>query len=236
MLVTREDQLMKLSRKPTFDRVQHFDKNLVAVHMLKGRVNLCKPKAVGAAILDLSKIIMYEFHYGYIKPKYGENARLLMTDTDSLMYHIHTEDFYKDISDDVEKYWDTSNYPDVHPSGIKTGVNKKVPGMFKDEAGGKEITEFVGLRPKLYSFKMDNEEKKTCKGMSKNVVKNRITHEDYKDCLLTGNKHIRVMTILRSDKHEMFTQDINKIALSRDDDKRIILPDDVSTVPHGYFH
>ena len=100
---------------------------------------------------------MYDFHYNYIKKKYGEDAKLLMTDTDSLCYEIKTEDFYKDISADVEAKFDTSAYPkdhtdrNGHPSGIKTGVNKKVVGMMKDECSGKIMTEFVGLRAKLYA-------------------------------------------------------------------------------------
>ena len=89
---------------------------------------------------------MYDFHYNYIKPKYGENAKLLFTDTYSLMNEIITEDFCKDISTDVETMFDTSNYPKIHESGIPTGKNKKFIGMFKDEPGGKQIDEFAGLR------------------------------------------------------------------------------------------
>ena len=108
-------------------------------------------------------------HYIYIKRKYGDKAKLLLTDTDSTMYEIQTEDFYKDISADVKYRFDTSNYPSDHPSGIPSGLNKKVLGMFKDEGGGKVIDEFVGLRAKLYSYKMqEGEENKKCKG-----VKNR---------------------------------------------------------------
>ena len=105
-------------------------------------------------ILDLSKTLMYDFHYNFIKQKYGDKAKLLFTDTDSLMYEIQTEDFYKDISTDVKRRFDTSDYPPNHPSGIPSGFNKKVLGMFKDEAGGKVIDEFVGLRAKLYSYKI----------------------------------------------------------------------------------
>ena len=88
-----------------------------------------------------------------------DKAKLLFTDTDSLMYEIETEDFYKDISGDVKDRFDTSDYPENHPSGIPTGENKKVLGMMKDEAAGKIIKEFVGLRSKLYSFVMDDGEK-----------------------------------------------------------------------------
>ena len=102
------------------------------------------------SILDLSK----SFHYYYIKTKYGDKAKLLFTDTDSFAYEIKTKDFYKNINPDIEERFDTSDYPSNHPSGIKTGVNSKVRGMFNDEAGAKQIVEFVGLRAKLYSYKM----------------------------------------------------------------------------------
>src|SRR5579872_738094 len=105
-------------------------------------------------------MLMYDFHYNYIKEKYGSKAKLLFTDTDSLMYEIETEDFYADISVDIELKFDTSDYPKDHPSGIKTGVNKKVIGMFKDEACGKQIEKFVGLRAKLDSYKLADEEHK----------------------------------------------------------------------------
>ena len=122
--------------------------------MKKTSLTLDEPVYLGMCNLDLSKTSMYDFHYSYIKKKYGDKAKLLFTDTDSLMYEIQTEDFYKDINGDVKDRFDTSDYPPNHPSGILTGCNKKVLGMFKDEAGGKIIDEFVGLRSKLYSFKM----------------------------------------------------------------------------------
>ena len=101
------------------------------------------------SILDLSKCLMYEFHYNYIKTKYGDNAEILFTDNDSLAYEIRTNIFTKISTTDIEKRFDTSDYPTNHPSGIKTGLNSKVLGMVKDEAGGKQIVEFVGLRAKL---------------------------------------------------------------------------------------
>ena len=104
-------------------------------------------------------------HDNYIKTKYGDKAKLLFTDTDSLAYEIKTKDFYKDINPNIEKWFNTSDYPTINPSGIKTGLNSKVLGMFKDEAGGKQIVEFVGLRAKLYFYKMiDGSEDKKCKG------------------------------------------------------------------------
>ena len=142
----------------------------------------------------LSKNLMYDFHYNYIKRKYEDKAKLLFTDTDSLMYEIQTEDFYKDISVDVKYRSDTSDYPPNRPSGIPFGLIKKVLGMFKDEANGKIIDEFVGLRAKLYSYKMlEGEENKKCKGIKESVVKKSITHEDYKKsvCLRVKNSYER---------------------------------------------
>ena len=167
------------------------------------------------SILDISKTLMYDFlFYNYIKRKYEDKAKLLFTDTDSLMYEIHTEDFYKDISADVKDRFDTSNYPPNHPSGIPSGFNKKVLGTFKDEAGGKVIDEFVGLRAKLYSYKMlEGEESKKCKGVKKSVVKKSITHEDYKKCLFTGKEQLRKMNLIRSHMHEVYTEEVNKVAL-----------------------
>ena len=164
-LVTSKEKFKKLVAKPNFKSRKIFSENLVSVHMKKTSLTMNKPVYLGMCILDLSKIIMFDFHYNYIKPKYGNNAKLLFTDTDSLFYEIQTEDFYKDISGDVKDRFDTSDYPENHPSGIPTGINKKVLGMMKDETAGKIIKEFVGLRSKLYSFKMeDGEENKRCKG------------------------------------------------------------------------
>lgn len=120
--------------------------------MSKTSIVLNKPIYLGMSILDLSKTLMYNFHYKYIKPKNGNNASRLFTDTDSLCYEIKTQDFYKDISGDVGDKFNTSNYPRSHPSGIPVGVNEKVIGMMKDESGGKQIAEFVGLRSKLYAY------------------------------------------------------------------------------------
>ncbi|CAH3169886.1 unnamed protein product [Porites lobata] len=165
ILVDNREKASKLISRPNFDRATIFDRNLIAVHMKKTEVYFNKPVYVGQAILDLSKTLMFNFHYNYIQKKYKHRAELLFTDTDSLMYQIHTDDFYKDISKDIETKFDTSDYPPDYPSGILTGVNKKVIGMFEDEVAGKQITYFVGLRPKLYSFKIEeSKEVRKCKG------------------------------------------------------------------------
>ena len=204
--------------------------------MKKTKLVLNKTVCLGMCILDLSKTLMYDFHYNYIKQKYGNKAKLLFTNTDSLMYEIQTEDFYKDISPDVKHRFDTRDYPPNHPSGIPSGFNKKVLGMFKDEVGGKVIEEFVGLRAKLYSYEMlDGEEDKKCKRVKKSVIKKRLTHDDYKKCLFTGKEQLRRMNIIRSHRHEVYTEEVNKIALCPGDDKSHILEDGVHTLALGHY-
>ena len=230
-LVDNRKKAIKLSSRPNFDRCTIFDENLIAIHMKKTEVYFNKPVYVGQAILDLSKTLMFDFHYNYIKNKYGKKAQLLFTDTDSLMYEIKTKDFYKDIYIDVKNKFDTSDYPSDHPSGIITGANKKVIGMFKDEVAGKQITHFVGLRPKLYSFKIEEEsEVRKCKGIKKNVIKKKLDFDDYVKCLFSGEKEMRKMKIIRSEKHDIYSKEVNKIALSSEDDKRQVLEDKVHTL------
>ena len=225
-LVIDKKQAEKLSAKPNFNHCNIFSEDLVAIHMKKTKLVFSKPVYLGICILDLSKTLMYDFHYNYIKRKYGDKAILLFTDTDSCMYVIQTEDFYKDIS----------NYPPDHPSGIPSGLNKKVIGMFKDKVEGKIIDEFVGLRAKLYSYKMfEGEESKKCKGVKKSAVKKSIAHEDYKKCLFTGKEQLRKMNVIRSHMHEVYTDEVNKIALCPDDDKRHKLKDGVHTLALGHY-
>ena len=140
--------------------------------MGKTKVVMNKPVYLGQAILDRSKIVMYEFHYNCMKPKYGENLKLCYMDTDSLVYHIETEDFYEDIAGDVKERFDMSGYSKEDARPLPTVLNKKVIGLIKDELGGKVMTEFVALRPKLYAYrKLDGAEDKKCKGIKKCVLK-----------------------------------------------------------------
>jgi len=156
---------------------------------------------------------MYDFYYGYLKHKYGEGLRLLMTDTDSLCMEIKCHDFYKDMKSDLE-FSDTSDFSPDNPYGIEL-KNKKVPGLFKDEMSGKPIAEFVGLRSKLYSFRtVDEEEKKICKGIKKSVVRNMLRFEDFKNCLFDMREVMRECNTLRSYHHEMYSISFNKVVLS----------------------
>ena len=238
-LVTDRDKAIKLSAKPNYNREVIFDENLIAIHMNKTKIKYDKPIYLGMCILDISKTLIYEFHYNYIKPKYGERAKLLFTDTDSLCYEITTDDFYKDIADDVESKFDTSDYPKDHPSitncGFKIGMNKKVIGYFKDECAGKQITEFVGLRSKCYAYSVDGKESKKCKGTKKGVVKKHMTINHYRRCLYSFIPIFHSQKVIRSHKHEMYTETINKKSLSADDDKRVILGDMISTLALGHY-
>ena len=234
-LVSNRDKAIKYAAKPNFQHVKILSEDLVTIHMKRTSLTFNKPVYLGLSILDLSKTIMYEFHYDYIKPKYNDRVSLLYTDTDSLVYEIETEDFYKDISADVMDRFDTSNYKPNHPSGIPTGCNKKVLGKFKDEKEGKCIEEFVALRAKLYSFKMiDGEENKKCKGIKSGVVEKSIAHEDYKTCLFELKEQRRQMNVLRSYNHTIYTETVNKVALSPFDDKRYILEDNIKTLAWGH--
>ena len=182
-LVTSPLKFKKLVKKPTYQRSKTFiedgDGCLIAVNRQRAKVVLKKPVYTGFTVLDLSKVLMYEFHYQQILVKYGaDNARLLFTDTDSLMYHVTTSDMYADMLTDLDKY-DTSDYPPEHP--LHTNANKKVIGKFKDETAGNPIREFVGLRAKMYSYAVEKGKKsKKAKGVKKSVVKKEIEHQDFR--------------------------------------------------------
>ena len=173
ILIDNKKMLINYHQNQTLNVVQYLMKVLITCHMKKTEVYFNKPIYVGQAILDLSKTLMFDFHYNYIREKYDDEAELLFTDTDSLMYLIETDDVYHDFAADVKKKFDTSDYPENHPSGIETGVNKKVIGKFEDEAAGRQITHFVGLRPKLYSFKIEDSDVNKAKGIKKNIIKKK---------------------------------------------------------------
>ena len=203
-----------------------------------GKIKVVMNKCVylGQAILDLSKIVMYEFQYDYMVPKYGlEKLKLCYMDPVSLVYDIKTEDFYEDIANDVEARFDTSGYSKTDFRPLPIGLNKKVIGLMKDKLGGKIMTEFEALRPKLYSYKKpDGAEDKKCRGIKKCVVKKTLTFEDYKTCLFSDSTEYRSQLMFRLSKHEVHTIKVNKFALNRDDDKRISRKDRISTLSRGH--
>ena len=153
-LVITDKKRNKLVSEPNYHTINYISEDLSVIEMNKTKVKMNKPIYLGLSILEISKILMYEFWYDYMKPKYNDNVKLCYMDTDSFVMNIKTEDFYEDIANDVEKRFDTSNYEVNRP--LPTGKNKKVIGLMKDELGGKIITEFVTLRPKTYSYLTDD--------------------------------------------------------------------------------
>ena len=150
-LVTSEKRRSIYASEPNYHSTKYISEDLLIMEMRKVEVKMNKPIYLGQAILVTSKALMYEFQYDYIKPKYGDTARLRYMDTDSFVVNIKTEDFYKDIACDVERWFDTSNYDAKDERPLPIGKNKKVIGKFKDELAGKIITEFCALRAKAYA-------------------------------------------------------------------------------------
>ena len=184
-LVTTDKRRNQLVSEPNYHKTKWFSEKLLAIEMKNTKVKMNKPIYLGLSILEISKTLMYEFWYDYMKLEYGDNVKLCYMDTDSFKMHMETENFYKDIADDVEKRFDTSNYEINRPLPI--GKNKKVIGLMKDELGGKIMTEFVALRPKTYSYLTDYcKEDKKAKGIKKCIIKRRLKLNDYKDCLLNN--------------------------------------------------
>ena len=232
-LVTTEEKYLCMVMKPNFRSGVLFGENLMGCEMGKIKVVMNKPVYLSQVIPDLSKIMMYQFHYDYMIPKYGDRLKLCYMDTDSLVYHIKTKEFYADIADDVQNGFNTSGYIPDRP--LPVGLNKKVIGLMKDELGGAIMTEFVALRPKLYSYKkLDGSEDKKCRGIKKCIVKKTLIFEDYKTCLFNDSTECRSQLMFRSSNHEVHTIKVNKVALNRDDDKRISRKDGISTFARGH--
>ena len=161
-LATTEEQKIELVSEPNYHKTKHFSDNLLAIEMNKTKVKINKPVYIGMSILDISKTLMYEFWYDYVKPKYKDKAKLCYTDTDSFVINIFTEDFFEDINNDVEGWFDTSNYDENDKIPLPMGMNKTVIGIFKDELGGKIMKEFFALRVKTCTYLMhDDSEKKS---------------------------------------------------------------------------
>ena len=178
-IVSDERRFMKCVNNPSFKHSHIINENLVGVEKQKPKLKLDKPIFIGMSILDLSKQHMYKFYYDVMKPKYGDNIRMVYTDTDSFVFQTRTDDIYQDLQG-INDEMDFSGYDKNHK--CYDAINKKVLGKFKDEVDGKIKTGFIGLRPKCYAFKIqgDDTEYKKCKGTSKNTVKRKIKYDDYK--------------------------------------------------------
>jgi len=241
-----EKQFLKCTNSPLFaNQILVINpETLQLVKMHQKIVKLTKPIYTGAVILELSKLLMYQFHYDTMKKVYP-NSLMLKTDTDSLLYFIETKDLYMDMKDDelLNHAIEFSNYPKNHL--LYNNDRKKVPGYFQDESVDSEfliISEYVGLRSKSYVNKIFNKDKNTyqskkkAKGVPRIHLKKNIEFEDYKTCL-TEKKNIKLSGIVRFQSHGLktYTKEMSKIALSWDDNKRIPMGDKIHTFAHGHY-
>ena len=211
-LVTTDKRRNQLASEPDYHPIKCFSENLVAIEMRKTKVKMNKPIYKGMTILDISKTIMYEFWYGYLKPKYEDNIKLCYMDTDSIIPFIKTEDFYEDIASDVEKRLDTSNFKIDRP--LPTGKNKKEIGLMKDELGGKIMIEFVALWPETYAYAIDVDKDngfKKEKGTKKCVIKEKLKFEECKDCLLNNEAVLKSQQRFKGERHDVYTEKVNDV-------------------------
>ena len=234
-LITDEEKFTKLVRSPFFHDRDIITEDIVGVHMLKPKVTLDKPIFVGQAVLDYSKLEMYNLFYK-ILPQCPliKKLQLVGGDTDSFFLTIATDTHItlSDVFNNLAQHIDTSNYPPSHP--LYSTVNKAKLGCFKDETAGQTLEEMILLRPKMYSMKYKDTDTsiKRAKGISKNIVKN-MKHDRYRETF-EEKKTTRVqMTILRSKQHTIQTTTFNKRALSAWEDKRCWLNENES-LPHGH--
>jgi len=224
---------LKLLSHPTFKKRTIFSENLVAVHRHKKQILLNKPIINGFLILEISKYKMYNFYYNVLKKRYGDKIKLLFTDTDSLCVEIETDDVYVDMSE-MKEHFDFSEYPKNH--FLYSTENQAVVAKFKDEVAGKIITEFIGLRSKLYSLTVQNDKvKKTAKGVKKCIINNKLSFDDYKNTLNEKTQLCKDMLFFKSNKHSVNTISVNKICFSAYHNKRYILDDGVTSYAYGQY-
>ena len=220
--------------KPNFHSRSIFDENLVAIQLVRTEITIQKPIYVGLSVLDISKTLIYDFHYSYIRRRVGNRSKLLYTDTDSLIYEIQGVNMYDIMKDDIHMF-DTSDYPEDNQFGLPR-VNKKVIGLIKDECNGNIMTEFIGLRSKMCSVLIQNEKPiKKVKGVKSLVAKTTITFENYRDCLFNETTVRCHQNNIRSRNHIVHTEKENKVALSPHDDKRHLFVNSTDTLPWGHY-
>jgi hypothetical protein len=224
----------KLINKPHCKRFQVFTGDLAAIEMQQVKCLINKPTYSGFAVLELSKLHMYKFHYDQMRTWYP-SSELLFTDTDSLMYQVYTEDLYTELSTRRE-FFDFSNYRTDHPLyGLE---NKMVLGKMKDESHGEIITEFVGLRPKMYSYTTLQDdaklkESKRAKGIQRAAIR-AVTHADYLTQLRAPDENYVNIRRIGQKHHRLFTMSSLKRGLCAFDDKRYLLPCGIRTIAHGH--
>ena len=230
-IVHSQERLIKLLAKPNVKAFQRFNDDLAAVQMTSTSIFLSRPIYAGMVILDLSKLLMYNFYYNVLKQKYKENVTLLFTDTDSLCLRIQTEDLYRDMLT-MQNELDCSDYPVDH--FLHDVKNKKALGKFKDEMSGSIVTEYVGLRSKMYSLQWTEGNVRRCKGVSKAITKNVLKHSMYKDCLFNGEQRSDEIVKIGSSLHNLYTFNMKKVSLSPFDDKRFVLNNKINTLAYGH--
>jgi hypothetical protein len=232
-LICCQKQIEKCIKKSTFLDRTIYEENLAAVHFSKESVLMNKPVYVGQAVLDLSKTIMYEFYYSVMKQAYGPRVSILYIDTDSFIMKIICQDFYLDMTE-MMNHFDTSNYPEDHQ--CFSNKNKKVLAKFKDEMAGTVISEFCGLRAKVYALKFLDLVLKKLKGLKKYALRSKIHFENYLECLRDMKKVLRTSYYsILSTKHSITTNKCTKVALSAYDDKRYIKKCGIETLPWGHY-
>ena len=222
-----------LIAKPNYKDRLVFNENFVAIQMEKVKVTYNKPVFVGFTVLELSKTVIYNFYYDYIKAKYGAKAILCYMDTDGLVILVETPDFYSDIQENLD-YFDTSNYPENNKFNITK--NKSILGRMKDEFAGDPPVNFYGTGAKAYCVNLEHKCEKKAKGIKKNVINASISAQDYRDVVENSETKFRKMNIFKSILHEMYTQLKNKVALCPKDDKRYVIPGSYRTLAWGHKH
>ena len=234
-LVTTNEKRKKYVSEPNFKSSKCFGEHLMAIEMNKTKVVMNKPIYLGQAILDLSKTLMYEFYFDYLKPLYKDKVKLCYMDTDSFILHIQTDDFYKDISNDVNEWFHTSACNKEYNRPLPIGLNKKVIGKFKEELNGGIMIKLFAPRATTYAFTLDNNNKETmkAKGTKKCVIKSELTFKNYEESVLENKVILESQLRFRRDHHNVDTDDVNKIAISPNDDKRLQTFDGVTTYPYG---
>ena len=230
-LVSTPKSYKRCVSKLNFKHAKIINKNLVGIEMRYQSIKINKPFYIGMSVLELAKFFMYKFHYEVMKPFYGSKIQLLYTDTDSLMYEIQTEDVYQDLAK-LKTFFDFSNYPSHHELFDET--NKRVPGLFKDECASKVVEAFIGLRSKMYVFKVEDKEVKVAKGVKKNVIYQNLKFEDYKKALEEHVQYEHEFKTITSQKHDVQTMFQSKISLSAFDDKRFLI-DKINSLPYGHY-
>jgi hypothetical protein len=232
-LALSEAQTRRWFRKPNLSEWQIIDEDKALLRLQKVSVKLDKPIYVGFSVLELSKLHMYRLHYKCFKPYYNENVQLLYTDTDSFIYHIHTNDMYEDFANNLNPIFDFSNYPKNHP--LYNEKNKKKLGFITDEVESKPIHEFIGLKSKLYSISYgENKEKIVGKGIQKAILKHQYTHNHYKNVLFKNKIYYADNKNIQSILHNIYSIKHHKLSHTNLDDKSYTLGDGITNVPFGY--